>query len=527
MQDNLRAPKISLLFNTLQAACLLCGILQAFISPTTDNLVATTYVVLGTTVILQYLLRSGCSSEYPITSLALLGLNITSLSASLLTMTAYWRPIVENLRAPEITFPLLASIHLAAVFAHWIYTKFTPFYNSSQILATKLLKPIGLFTTPHIAAVWIMGLIGAFSQFLGHANTGDVSGKAIQALGFLCWMPFLIPFYYKQSGENFCNFRKQLPFIIAFIATMIAIGLARNVRQIMMIGPLQLFFAYYIYLAINNERFNYKTVQTYALGSIALIVSTLIATDLITAMGVARDKRDSGTYAEVIEETMNALLVERHKLDEYRARTELAATLSVYDEAYIPNPILARLSETKFHDNMFYFGGNFISDNPGELIEGMKDRAIATLPENFIKLFNPDYNKNESIYSIGDYYLYLMWGEARLSSFVTGSIWADFYTIFGYWYIFAALPYLTLVYILFNALCLKENNKVYVSAIAICTSWPIFIYGIGGESLVSKAALLAREIPQRIILYAAVFWIIHAILQLLKIAPPKNKLWGN
>ncbi len=522
MQDKSNAPKIALLFNTLQAASILCGFLQVLISPTYENVVATTYVVLGTTIILQYLLRSGCSAEYPITSLALLGLNITSLSTSLLTMTAYWRPLVENLRAPEITFPLLASIQLAAVFAHWIYTKFTPFHNSSQILASKVLKPIGLFTTPHISAVWAMGLIGAFSQFLGHANTGDVSGKAVQALGFLCWMPFLIPFYYKQSGERFCNFKKQLPFVIAFIAAMIAIGLARNVRQIMMIGPLQLFFAYYIYLAINNERFNYKTLRTYAIGTVALIVSTLIATDLITAMGVARDKRDTGTYAEVVEETMNALLVERHKLDDYRNRTELAATLSVYDEAYIPNPVLARLSETKFHDNMLYFGSNFISDNPEELLKGMRDRAIATLPENVIKLFNPDYNKNESIYSIGDYYLYLMWGEARLSSFVTGSIWADFYTIFGSWYAFTVLPYLVFVYIFFNALCLRENNKVYVSAIAICTSWPIFIYGIGGESIVSKAALLAREIPQRIILYAALFWVIHNILRLLKVAPPKQ-----
>lgn len=515
-------PIINLIYYSMQVACIVSSIAQLFIDSSVENVSATAFALIGSTILIQYLIHSGCAQSRPISTLALIGLNITSLLTSMVAMSAYGRPLIENLRAPEITFPILASVQVLAVFSHWLYTSFTPLANSSNSIATNILKPIGVFKTPHISTVWLMGFIGAFSQVLGHANTGDVGGKAIQALGFLAWMPFLIPFYYIQAGESFCNIKKQIPLVIAFIGLMILIGLARNVRQIMMIGPLQLLFAYFIFLAATNQFATTKTVQRYVSGFLGLLFAIYIATDLVTAMGVAREKRDTGTYAEVIEETFNVLFFERNRLDDYRLKTELAATLSLYDEAYIPNPVLIRLSETKFHDNMLFFGDNFISDNKGALLEGMKNRAIATLPENFVKIFDEDYNKNESIYSIGDYYLYLLWGEQRLSSFVTGSIWADFFTLFGEWYFLLVIPYLLVIFILIDSLTMRDSG-VHISAIAICTSWPIFIYGIGGESLVSKAALLLREIPQRIVLYLAIFWMMYWLLGLLKIKHPEPK----
>lgn len=509
-------PKLNLVYYTMQIACIVAAFAQILIDSDTENLIATTYAAIGSTVLIQYLLRSNCAQERPLSCLALVGLNVTSLLTSLVAMSAYGRPLTENLRAPDITFPLLASVQVIAVLAHWIYCNFTPLTNASSAIASHVFKPVGLFATPHIYTVWTMGLLGAASQLAGHANTGDVGGKAVQALGFLCWMPFLIPFYYIQARENFCDIKKQIPLILAFVALMIFVGLARNVRQIMMIGPLQLLFAYFIYLAITRDPIQNKTVRNYVVGIVLVILSVHVASDLVTAMGIARDKRDTGTSTEVIEETFNALFIERSKLDDYRDRTELAASTALYDEAHIPNPVLIRLSETKFHDNMLFFGANFLSDRKPELLEGMKNVAIATLPADFAKLVDKDYDKSQHIYSIGDYYLYLMWGESRLSSFVTGSIWADFYTLFGLWFVFATIPYLWLIFISIDSLSTRSKS-IRISAVAICTSWPIFIYGIGGTSIVAKAAFFLREIPQRIVLYLIIFWIMYLILNLFRV----------
>lgn len=514
------SPKIVLVYHAMQLICIASTFAQVLIDPSSDNLAATTFAFVGSTILIQYLIRSGCAHERPLSALALIGLNITSLLTSMAAMSIYGRPLIENLRAPELTFPILASIQIVATLTHWIYANFTPLSKYANELAERIFRPVGLFATPHISTVWIMGAIGAASQFLGHANTGDVGGKAIQALGFLCWMPFLIPFYYIQAGESFCNIKKQAPLVLAFILLMIFVGLARNVRQIMMIGPLQLLFAYFIYLAITKQEIQKNTKRNYIAGVAIFFISIYATSDLVTAMGVAREKRDTGTYAEVIEETFNALFVERHKLEDYRSKTELAATIALYDEAYIPNPVLIRLSETKFHDNMLFFGSRFISDNKEGLLEGMRNRAVATLPENFVKLLDEDYNKNQHIYSVGDYYLYLMWGEQRLSSFVTGSIWADLYTLFEEWYLFVAIPYMLLVFIAFDSLALR-GRSIQISAVAICTSWPIFIYGIGGESIISKAALLMREIPQRITLYLAIFWLIYCVQSLIGVRQPR------
>lgn len=519
----LQRSKIDLFYKLLQITSLVAAATQIAISADADNLLATMYCTVGVSVLLQYLIRSGCSETHPLSSLALLGLAITSLLTSLAAMSFYWRPLIQDLRAPELTFPILASVQLISVLTHWAYRHFKPFSDTPQLIARKIFEPIGVFAVPHVSTIWFMGLVGAGSQLIGHAATGDVGGKTVQALGFLCWTPFLIPFYYAQIGRRFCDIKKQIGLIALFIALMALVGLARNVRQIMMIGPMQLAFAYFIYAAINRTPTTPKTIRSLI---ISLFIGTLVlygVADLTTAMGVAREKRDTGTYGEVISETFSALFTERHKLDAYRSKTEMATKLSVYDESYIPNPVLIRLSETKFHDNMLFFGSRYINEEQEELLIGMKNKAISALPETLSKIIFKGYDKNDHVYSMGDYYLYLLLGERSLSSFVTGSIWADFYTLFGFWYIVAIAPYILLMFLTFDSLSLNRNGVVLISAVGICTTWPIFIYGIGGESIASKFIFLVRELPQRLILYLLILQAMRVLQGLFGIEQPDNR----
>lgn len=514
-----RPPSINLLYYTMQALCVLSTFAQILIDASPSNLTSTLCAFAGTTFLTQYLIRSGCAHETPISAIALIGLNVTSLLTSMASMSAYWLPLTDKLRAPELTFFVLASIQVIAAVSHWIYRNFRPFSDSANFIARNGWRPLGAFSTPHISTIWLMGFIGAFSQIQGFANTGDVGGKTVQALGFLCWMPFLIPFYYAKVGTEFCNIKRQAPFILGFVFTMILVGMARNGRQIMMIGPLQLVLALFIYQSITKAPLTRNTVKRYVGGFLCLIALIGITSDLATAMAVAREKRDTSTQMEIVEETLQVLFFERHRLEDARMKSDLAAQMLVYDEAYIPNPILVRLSETKFHDNMLYFSDRYLADDSDALIAGMKGRALAILPETIAKLFDRQYDKNDYIFTVGDYYLYSLWGEQRLGSFVTGSIWADFYTLMGNWYPVGILPYLIITFIILDSLSLK-GGSVSISAIAICTSWPIFIYGAGGESFIGKATLLLREIPQRILLYCFFLLIITWAQSLLGVKQP-------
>lgn len=514
---------IDLFYNFLQLTCLVAATAQIAISPDAENLIATMYCTIGVSLLLQYLIRSRCAETHPLSSLALLGLCITSLLTSLAAMSFYWRPLIQNLRAPELTFPVLASVHVIAVFTHWVYRNFKPFSDTPHFIASKFLKPIGAFSVPHVSTIWLMGIVGAGSQLIGHAATGDVGGKTIQALGFLCWTPVLIPFYHAQIGERFCNIKKQTGLIALFIALMVLVGLARNVRQLMMIGPMQLAFAYFIYIAINRTPTGPNATRALAVSLFIGIFGLYGVADLTTAMGVAREKRDTGTYEEVINETFSALFTERHKLDAYRAKTELATKISVYDESYIPNPVLIRLSETKFHDNMLFLGSRYIHEDKGEFLVAMKNKAISALPETISKRLFKGYDKNDHIYSMGDYYLYLLWGERSLSSFVTGSIWADFYTLLSYWYIAAVVPYMLLMFLILDSLSLKQTKTILISSVGICTTWLIFIYGIGGDSIAGKFLFVIRELPQRLFLYLLIFHGMKILQGLFGIEQPDDK----
>lgn len=512
--------RVEFLYNSLQASFIAAAIAQLLISSNADNIISTIVATLASLALVQYLKVSDCAAKFPLSTLALLGLNLTSLSISLISMTIYWRPLIQDLRAPDLTFPILATVQLLAAASHWIYCNFSFISRIPERISGRLLTPIGLFSTPHISVVWALGMIGAYAQIVGYADTGDVGGKVIQGASFLCWMPFTIPFYYAKFGRDFCNIKLQTTFILAFVALMFIIGLAKNVRQIMLIGPLQIAFAYFIFISQTKEKHKIPSKKVILSTIAGLFLSVHFAADLATAMVVAREKRGVVSELDMIKDTAHILFNERHRIEQYRDGFELAAKSSFYDESYIPNPVLGRLSETKFHDNMIFFGSQLSQNQIEDLKTGMYNKATTILPENITKRLINNYDKNDYIYSAGDYYLYLFTGQSRLSSFVTGSIWADFFTLLKWWYPLICIPYMILMFTIIDSLYSKNERGASLSAVGICTSWIIFMYGIGGESIPSKMSLIFREIPQRILIYITLFWILHTALGFIGIKRP-------
>ena len=91
-------------------------------------------------------------------------------------------------------------------------------------------------------------------------NLSDVNGKLFQAMGFLQWLPFVIPLYHQRWGKAYCDMRVHFPLLVTFVLVLAGIGLARNARQLMLIGPFQAALTCLLWVAHQESRITARTV---------------------------------------------------------------------------------------------------------------------------------------------------------------------------------------------------------------------------------------------------------------------------
>lgn len=512
---NKNLSKIDALLKILQYLLLGSAAAQPFIYFSPENITATILCATSSTLVLQYLIRSKCYETHPISSLALFGMTITTVLMSTVSQSFYLNPLTIYMRAPELTFPILATTQALACLLHWIYRNFSPLNALPNYIARFVLEPIGAFYKPPVWVLWIFGCIGLYAQLSGVSEFGDAGGKFIQALGFLTWMPLLIVYYLQIEGDNYANKKNQTKLLIGYLLVLVVLGIAQNVRSIMFIGPLQIVLTYYFLAAKTHTPATPKTSRNIAAMLVVGMLGVIALADLATAMVLAREKRVSSTPLEMLEETYYALQ-DRTKINAYRANFDMAATSNIYDEAYIPNPILSRFSATKFHDNMIFFGSKMQSENVEDMFHILFKKIIVVLPEPVAKAIDPKFEKQDYFFSMGDYYVFQIKGPGSLSSFVVGSIWADMYTLFGIWWPFTALISIFISIIALDSFCIKKKENAYdISPVAICLACSIFLQGMGFESITAQISFLGRELPQRVIFYGALIFIIVTSLKLL------------
>lgn len=441
--------------------------------------------------------------DHPISGLTLIGFNTTSTLVALIAQSMSGMSFVHALRAPVLTFCLLSSLLLLAVFTHWVYANLAFTQSLRSWIAERVFQPLGLLEAPNVWIIWAMALIGAASTMKGGAAYGDVNGKVFQALSFLQWMPFAIPLYYRKWGRAYCDMRIQSTLLIAFVFVLVAIGLMRNARQLMLIGPFQAALTYFLVSAQDQTLISRRTILKATLIGCGTLMGIGMFADLSAAMTVARDKRETSTQWQVVEETF-ALLSEPEKLEAYRSQLELASKIAQYDESYLRNPVLARLSETKFHDNMIFFASNFRMEDAREIWDMTGMKLLQAFPLPLLDALGINIDKSKNAFSMGDYYRYLNEGESALGGYATGSMWADMYSLFGGWLPLVAFGLMLVIFLTFDGLS-KASNLASISPVLLGSTFIIFEYGLGADSLATKLSFLIRDWPQKIVLYLVVY----------------------
>lgn len=498
--------KIDFIFHALQAVCLVCGVLQGFIDPSGDNLICTLLAVGSISAVLQYLRVSRVPMKHPVSSLALIGLCATTEFMSLVAQTLYWNPLVYMLRVPLFTFSVLAAVQLLAIAAHVCVTRVRGIQGVREFLAERVMLPVGGFSVPAVGTIWAMAFFGALSMLVsGASDTGNAGGKLFEALSFFAYLPYMIPLYYISFGDRYCSIKKQMVYVVLYALMIVGIGMAKNVRQIMLIGPVQAFFIYFIYVLQDPRPITAKSIKKLLILLVVGVVAVQLVADLATAMVINRDKRRTASPTEMIAATIETIS-DRTRINMYRQEAFDEALYKAYDEAYIPNPVLARFSETKFHDNMLFITTRLSETARADLWDMEADKILVLLPQNILNKLHIALYKDRYQFSMGDYYRVLSQEPFSYGGYATGSIWADMVNLFGWWAPIFVFFMMVVSYVLMDSFSRAKQGILNISPAILCASWAIFIYGLGGESLVSRIGIAFREIPQKMVLFVAAYW---------------------
>lgn len=484
---------------SLLLLCLLAVLAQLSIDFDPENLAATSIAFASSTGVLLYLLWTPAIHTHPVSTFALFGFCATTQMGALLGQSAMLTSLSDNLRQPMQTFAMLAGVQLLALLTHTGYRwVLNPANDSRESLPRQLLRRLGLYQAPGTGALWFMGYVGLIAFVIGSGRDGAFF-KTLQGISFLTWAPFLIPMYLLEQGRSYCNPRRQYPHLVFFMTLVVLLGLAANARQVMLSGFVTIgLFA--LLLALRSTQ-PVRASQVLKLGALGLVLAavSIPLSDLATAMAVARKARGFISAPQMVQETFHyygqpeALRAERERL--------VKDTNSQYDELYFTNPLLARLVETKFHDNALYFASTLSASDIDQLAETSAKMLGALLPQPVINQLGWKIDKEAYEFSMGDYLAYLSHG-GPLGGYRTGSMLGQGSALFGAGFVAFYVLVCLLAFSLFDLLSYRRGQgQVLLSAVAMLAIWKLFQNGLTGESLHSWLGLFVRALPQNIFMF--------------------------
>jgi hypothetical protein len=502
-----------LLLGSLLALCVVCFTAQIFIDGSEENMVSTALAAGSTALLLMYLWRSQAMTTHPLTSLALLGFTASSQFVALATQTAGGVAFTKYLRAPLLTFGVLATLHVVAIVTHWVLRHFTPLNGASRFIADKIYGPLGVHDIPQPITLWLLSIVGLWANIAGGGESGDVGGKFLLAFHFLLWMPFFIPLYHDILGKAYCDMKQQAPLIVLYALLIVTIALVKNFRAMMFVGPLQLSFVFLIYKCRTPTPVSKAFIMRAAIAAAVVAMALPSISDLMLAMQVTRAERGTTSGKEMLKNTFDTF-IDKKRLNQFRDTDSMAVYREVYDEQYLDSPMLNRLSETKFHDNMLFVSEQFNEVDRQAIIDNTLAKVIYVVPQNILDAFDVKFKKGNYEYSNGDFYLSQSYGKG-LGGYVTGSMWADLYVMGGAWFPFLAFIVLLCTFIPLEAFSKFGDNK-YISAAALGSSWHIYLYGLGSDSLSAKINQVVRNDIQLALIFGLSVFVAGLIVKTLR-----------
>ncbi|MBC8057620.1 MAG: hypothetical protein H7Y61_13680 [Rhizobiales bacterium] len=489
-----------------------------------DNAASTLLALASSLIGITHALDGRRFRALPVSALILLLYTTTATSGALLVKTLEWSALADRLTVPVTTFAVLLGTQLALIGADLLYQRALPLQNFRGWLTRRALMPLGVMRWPSDAQLWLLGLIGCASVLIGGTDfesatsfgLASAGGKIIKAFGFLKYAPFLIPFRDALGGVP-RHPRLPLLALVLYFAALVGISFATNSRSTFADAVPTIGICVLSALALG--RIDVKRIPPAQLIVFVLVavLASIVLSRVALAMVVARDYRYGADAATVVRTTIEALF-NSEWLAAAKAKMDTSVAVGNYSEEYVDSRFFARFLLTKFHDNVLYYFSLMGPDQIASYKGFMLDRLAATLPDPALRLLGLSIDKQDLIFSNGDYLVYIVdgWG---LGSFKTGSMVAEVFGVFGWAWPLVMITSGIVLFVFYDALAMPTaEGRLAMSPLIILLIWNLCgttaAFGLGAETVTAIFGGIVRTLPQNVLVYALAVWAVKQAMRL-------------
>ena len=481
--------------NLLILITMLAFIAQFFIDFSTINIAASMIILLSAFFCIFYIRWSSALETHPLSSFAILGFSFTTTLGALWAQSLAGTPVAENLRQPIETLSWLTLFQVIAIVAHIFYRLKANSSTTQQVgMLRGLFDRMGLYDTPTPSVLWTIGVLGVFCLLFSHVF------PVANGLSYLAWAPFLIPVFYDQEGKNYCNIRIAIYFLALHSAVIILLAMFFNARGILFLGFVTVILVFILNLMRSRKRLTSTLLLRLVIVFLVTTAIVIPASDLITAMGIARTDRGKISPIKMISNTIE-IFNTPEKLQVYREQEIQQAQHTISSEFYVANPLMGRFVNTQRHDSQIYFASLINDRSSNEVLRKSVDFLWGALPQPFLDALKIDIDKRYLLLSMGDVISHYAVGTP-LGGLRTGSVFAQGLVLFGN---LSILIYFALCFILFASIDIFSkrgpDGMIVISVIGMLNLWPNFIYGITADSFHHLFIAVVRGVLQSALLY--------------------------
>ena len=483
---------------------------------------------------LLYALRKDKLFRSPLSTLMVLGFTFSYFIFPPIATLVEGKGLTNNLDDPVLIFINALVCLLALISAHMFYEK-TPLPQIiRQAISERIYKPLGYFSAISVSQLFAMGLLGVIANIIS-ASSGDlytenavgVVGKLVQGLYPLMYVPYCIVLLPLLNNALKIN-RRHIFMLVAYSAAIIFVSVARNSRGVLFSGIASVLIAYAY--GVVAQLLPRPKIHVPTAAAILLCLAAVMGpvSDFATAMTVVRGQRTDVSALVLIDATFDQY---QDKEGLKRFRIESAVKNGDWDEAYVDNLFMARLSNLKFADQSIALATS-MDDGSATYLRGLEwQRVLSIFPQPVIEILGIDANKEfVTTASGGDLMLFAVTGsQYALGGFRTGSIFGSGLALFGWFYPLVICFLLVLTFALVDAQVLnvvqaKNDAPHYVAILfnPLCLTslftWMFYLTSAatGVESMSGLAQYLVRGWIQVPVIYAFAYGLSFILVKPLK-----------
>ncbi|MCR9295241.1 MAG: hypothetical protein NXI32_21185, partial [bacterium] len=261
-------------------------------------------------------------------------------------------------------------------------------------------------------------------------------------------------------------------------------------------------------------------LQIAALGLLLVPISSQLG-KLSDAILIERAFRDQRSMSQNLHATMLTYL-DKEALSA-KGREGESRVGRGWDETYVDNPFLARLTSIKFDDNYFKVVPSLSKEDIEFVRSSAYDKILCQIPGPFLKLFGVSVDKTyTNSHSLGDVIYMLGAKDGFLGGFKVGSATVQSYLILGPFYLVAITIINLAIFVLVQSIAQPTPRSSFSSStLGLLYFFPLFA-SMNTEGFHTYVGVLFRGIWQTMLIFALLHMLIRSLKSTLNVDSRKQ-----